>query len=72
MTTALLVVGAIVVFVLGYFAGAIRTAKRLNPLITSEVCETFVPHHEESSVEALKRASEALQSQAASMRGATK
>jgi hypothetical protein len=69
MTTTLLVIGA---FVLGYVAGAIRIAKRLNPLVNPEVCETFVPHHEESSVETLKRVSETLQTHAASMRGVTK
>jgi hypothetical protein len=67
MTTFLLVLGA---FVLGYVAGAIRIAKRLNRFIP--VIEVFEPHHEESSVETLKRASEALQSQAASMRGVVK
>ena len=66
MTTALLVIGA---FILGYVAGAIRIAKRLNRFVP--VCETFVPHHEESSVETLKRASEALQNQSF-IRGVTK
>lgn len=70
MTTFLLIVGA---FFLGYVAGAIRIAKRLNPLIPTECCtESFVPHHEESSVETLKRASETLQTHAASMRGVVK
>lgn len=69
MTTVLLIIGA---FFLGYVAGAIRIAKRLNPLIAPEVTESFVPHHEESSVETLKRASETLQTHAASMRGVVK
>lgn len=67
MTTALLIIGA---FILGYVAGAIRIAKRLNRFIP--VVEAFEPHHEESSVETLKRASETLQSHAASMRGVVK
>lgn len=66
-TIALVFVGA---FLLGYVAGAVRIAKRLNRFIPT--AEAFELHHEESSLDTLKRASEALQSQAASMRGATK
>lgn len=66
-TIAFIAIGA---FLLGYVAGAIRIAKRLNRFIP--IVEAFEPHHEESSIETLKRASEALQSQAATMRGVVK
>jgi hypothetical protein len=54
--------------VLGYCAGAIRIARKLIP--RDLTCAIFEPGCDETSVQTLKRASEALQSQAATMTGA--
>ncbi len=54
--------------VLGYCAGAIRIARKVIPRALT--CAIFEPGCDETSVQTLKRASEALQSQAATMTGA--